>query len=133
MINHLAARMETKMALEKFEKRRHKNRRTNGTFITINKDLTRISFSYNLTTWLSKNNIENVDFLFDVEEGKIAFKSACETAYTIQCRQRSQASVSARVFLASLGLNEPRRIEATIDDEEKMIVAVVGNIVRPNA
>lgn len=120
------------MALEKFEKRRHKNRRACGTFITINKDLTRIAFNYNLTAWMSKNNIENVDFLFDVEEGKIAFRAAGETAYTVQCKQRSQAYVSARTFLASIGLTDPGRFEATTDDEEKMIVAVVGNIVRPN-
>lgn len=109
------------MAFERFIKGTHKTRRSEGSFATVSKDSIRITFNYPLTDWLASKGIKNVDFLFDSKEKKIAFKSAGHQAYCIQHRQRSQAYVSAKLFLAFLALKEGR-YKAYVGEDEDMIV-----------
>ncbi len=110
---------------QKFEKNKHQLRRTPKLFISVCKQLTRISFSYPLTEWLLSNDIKNVDFLFDFGEGEIAFQAADKKAYTVQCRQKSQAYVSAKGFLRFLEKVVSGRYVAGIDDINKRIICKI--------
>jgi hypothetical protein len=75
----------------------------------------RIAFSYPLTLWIRDNGVTKVDYLFDYENGEIAFQPSYD-GYTVHRLQRSQAYVSGKTFLLHIGNPPPGRYPAVIKD-----------------
>ncbi len=111
----------------KYKKAKHYTCRSEGFFITILRDNTRVTFSYALTIWLRNTGLKYVIYLSDFDTHEIAFQPTEEAnnCYKIQGNQRSQVYVSARTFLRHIGCPKPGRYDARV--ENGMIISTINS------
>lgn len=109
---------------ELFIGRRHRHPRETKPFISIYKGISpRISFSLPCMLWFSQRNTKKVEYLWDAEAKKIAFRPS-EGGYRLHIG-KTQAYVSARLFLEHIGNPNPGRYDSILDDDNDMIIVQI--------
>jgi len=106
------------MTWEVFKPRMHRNPRDTYPFVTIDagEKNPRINFSLPCAKWLKSKNATRLEYLWDSERRRIAFRPTTEGGYALSIR-KSQASVSGKSFLRHIGNPPPGRYPAILGDE----------------
>ena len=109
------------MEYEVFEKAIHRHKRETKLFVTIYKGTSpQIGFSLPCAMWFEKQDAKKVQYLWNSETKTMAFSPA-PNGYALHIK-KTQAYVSAKLFLEYIGNPLAGRYKATIDDSKKMII-----------
>jgi hypothetical protein len=111
------------MTFELFAPGVHRNPRETSWFATIASP--RIVFSLPCAQWFTSQAVNRVQFLWDRETRRMAFRPTETGGYKLAIK-RSQACVSAKAFLKHIG-NPPRgRYTAKVSDDGSQLEVKLG-------